>query len=192
MSQPEIEVIRPIRPDEAMEQLGVKKDGFYARLKHLSIKLDKDDEGKTFLTQEQFDQLQALGEHIKTTGKMEGFPSSNSALAVKQDSGLAETAVEFGEIPIEEPLEDLMQQAGRLATRRITAPLHVIHAIAEQMTYEDLPDNLKAEVDAARERTQNPPKMQVQPIAANLLNQWRSQREQAADQEEVEKETAAV
>jgi hypothetical protein len=181
MSQPEIEVTRPIRPDEAMEQLGVKKDGFYSRLKYLSIKLDKDDDGKTFLTQDQFDRLEALGEHIKTTGKMDGFLDKNSALAVNQDGGLAETAVEFGEIPIEEPLEELMQQAGRLAARRLLAPLQVIHAIADQMDYEDLPENLRQEVDSAREQTQNPPKYQAQSIASDLLSQWRQQQAETAE-----------
>jgi hypothetical protein len=190
MAQPEIEVIRPIRPDEAMDLLGVKKDGFYARLKHLGIKLDKDDDGKTYLSQDQFDQLEALGEHIKTTGKMEGFLDSNSALVFNQDGALAGNAVEFGEIPmtsgrsvtIDQPLDELMQQAGRLAARRITAPLHVVHAIADQMTYEDLPDNLRQEVDAVRQQVANPPKFQAQPIADDLLSQWREQRSQQASE----------
>jgi hypothetical protein len=182
MVHPEIEVIRPIRPDEAMDLLGVKKDGFYARLKHLGIKLDKDDDGKTYLSQDQFDQLEALGEHIKTTGKMEGFLDSNSALVFNQDGALAGNAVEFGEIPIDQPLDELMQQAGRLAARRITAPLHVVHAIADQMTYEDLPDNLRQEVDTVRQQVANPPKFQAQPIADDLLSQWREQRSQQASE----------
>jgi hypothetical protein len=181
MSQPEIEVIRPIRPDEAMEQLGVKKDAFYDRLKYLGIKLAKDDDNKTFLTQAQFDQLEALGKHIKETGKMEGFLDSNSALAVKQDSGLAETAVEFGEIPIDEPLEDLMQQAGQMAAFRLTAPLQVVKAIADQMTYEDLPQNWKQTVDQARESATQPPKFQAQSIASDLLSQWRQQQAEATE-----------
>lgn len=181
MAQPDIEVIRPIRPDEAMELLGVKKDGFYSRLKYLGIKLDKDDEGKTFLTQAQFDQLEALGEHIKATGKMEGFIDSKSALAVNQAAGLSDVATGFEDIPIEEPLEDLVQAAGRLAARRLTAPLQVIHALADQMDYDDLPENLKAEVDAARERTQTPPKFPAQSIARDLLHQWRAQQASAAE-----------
>jgi hypothetical protein len=182
MVHPQIEVIRPIRPDEAMDLLGVKKDGFYARLKHLGIKLDKDDDGKTYLSQDQFDQLEALGEHIKNTGKMEGFPDSNSALTINQDGSLVGSAVEFGEIPIDQPLDELMQQAGRLAARRITAPLHVVHAIADQMTYEDLPDNLRQEVDTVRHQVANPPKFQAQPIADDLLSQWREQRSQQASE----------
>jgi hypothetical protein len=176
MTEPQVTVIRPIRPDEAMEQLGVKKDGFYARLKHLSIKLDKDDEGKTFLSQEQFDRLAALGEHIKVTGKMEGFLDSNSALAVKQDNGLSESGPANQEIPIDEPLEDLIQAAGRLAAHRLTAPIHVIHAIADQMTYDDLPDNLKTQVDQARDSVNQTPKFQAQSIASDLLTQWREQQ----------------
>ncbi|NJM47080.1 MAG: hypothetical protein HC860_13710 [Alkalinema sp. RU_4_3] len=181
MSQPEIEVIRPIRPDEAMEQLGVKKDAFYDRLKYLGIKLDKDDDSKTFLTQAQFEQMEALGQHIRETGKKDGFLDRNSALTVNQDSGLAGLDLEVGEIPIDEPLDDLIQAAGRLAAHRLTAPLQVIHAIADQMTYDDLPDNLRQEVDSARERTQNPPKFQAQSIASNLLNQWREQRAEAQE-----------
>jgi hypothetical protein len=181
MAHPEIEVIRPIRPDEAMEQLGVKKDGFYARLKYLGIKLAKDDENKTFLSQAEFDQLEALGEHIKETGKMEGFLDSNSALMIKPDGGLAGLEIEFGEIPIEEPLEDLMQQAGQIAAYRLTAPLQVVKAIADQMTYDDLPSNLKAAVDQARESATNPPKFQAQSIASDLLNQWREQQAEAQE-----------
>jgi hypothetical protein len=176
MTEPQVTVIRPIRPDEAMDQLGVKKDGFYARLKHLGIKLDKDDEGKTFLSQEQFDRLAALGEHIKVTGKMEGFPDSNSSLAINQDNGLNEVGRANQEIPIDEPLEDLIQAAGRLAAHRLTAPIHVIHAIADQMTYDDLPENLKTQVNQARDSVNQTPKFQAQSIASDLLTQWREQQ----------------
>lgn len=181
MAQPEIEVIRPIRPDEAMDQLGVKKDAFYDRLKYLGIRLDKDDDGKTFLTPEQFGQMESLGQHIRETGKKEGFLDGNSALAVNRDAGLAGVRVEVGEIPIEEPLEDLMQQAGQLAAYRLTAPIQVVKAIADQMTYEDLPQNLKVAVDEARASVNQPPKFQAQSIASDLLSQWRQQQAEATE-----------
>ena len=38
-----------IRPNALMEELGIKKDAYYAYLKHLGFKAEKDSDGKAFL-----------------------------------------------------------------------------------------------------------------------------------------------
>lgn len=169
-------VERQIRPDEAMELLGVKKDAYYARLKFLGIKTEKDKDGKAYLSQEQFDQLVELGSWIEQNGKMEGFPNSNSALATSQAGSLLDTdqpEAEAGD-RYSEQLDDLIRSAAELKAHQIVMPDLVIRELAGRMDYSDLPADLKAKVDAVKEGSR--PNFQPATIAANLLDQWRSKQ----------------
>ena len=49
-----------IRPNVLQDQLGIKKDAYYAYLKHLGIKAEKGSDGKVFLTEAQANQIRAL------------------------------------------------------------------------------------------------------------------------------------
>jgi hypothetical protein len=46
-----------IRPEELMEELGIKKSKYYQVLKELGIKAEKDLSGKTYLTESQAEQV---------------------------------------------------------------------------------------------------------------------------------------
>ena len=65
-----------IRPDELMEELGIKKDAYYKDLNYLDITPAKDSEGKVYLTIEQANEIRALRNHVKLTGKRNGFDNS--------------------------------------------------------------------------------------------------------------------
>jgi len=82
-------------PDKACEILGIKKSPYYQRLRFLGIKANKDEEG-TYLTEDQMKLMWDLHEHIKQTGKMEGF-NGGGQLALVENSGVASVL----EIPLE-------------------------------------------------------------------------------------------
>jgi hypothetical protein len=47
-------VMPQIRPEQAMEQLGIKKDAYYEDLRFLNLKAKRDSEGKSYLDEKQF------------------------------------------------------------------------------------------------------------------------------------------
>jgi len=49
-----------IRPEELMEELGIKKDTYYGDLNYLKIKAAKDYNGKAYLTNEQANLVREL------------------------------------------------------------------------------------------------------------------------------------
>ena len=87
MSQPNSVVESQIRPNDLMEELGIKKDAYYAYLKHLGIKAEKDSEGKAYLTEEQANGVRALRSHVKNGGKIEEFSINNLESSIVQAQG---------------------------------------------------------------------------------------------------------
>jgi len=49
-----------IRPEDLMQELGIKKDTYYADLSYLDIKAVKDKNGKVYLTNEQANLVRQL------------------------------------------------------------------------------------------------------------------------------------
>ncbi|NJO80432.1 MAG: hypothetical protein HC827_19265 [Cyanobacteria bacterium RM1_2_2] len=87
-------LLDPIRPDDLMSELGIKKDTYYSYLKHLGIKAAKDENGKSYLTDEQANLVRSLRSHVEKTGKIEGFPNSiESGLAWVEPADLLSDAV---------------------------------------------------------------------------------------------------
>ncbi|MEM9136593.1 MAG: hypothetical protein AAGB01_04500, partial [Cyanobacteria bacterium P01_F01_bin.42] len=172
-----------LRPDELMAELDIKKQTYYNYLDHLGIKASKDSKGKVYLTQAQADQLRSLRSHVLSGGKIEAFRVSNSAesgLVKAESNGLG--AAESGELnaaaerPQVVPTDDidfqaLHREASKIAAHRMTAGHHLVLAMADQMTYEDLHPDSKAEVDQVREATV--PKFDAQVMATDLLSQFR-------------------
>ena len=102
MSESNSTVERQIRPTELQEQLGIKKDAYYAYLKHLGIRAEKDS-GKAFLTEIQADQIKKLRQHVVDGGKIEDFVMEESTALAMAESG------ELGQVEPEEadPTEGL-------------------------------------------------------------------------------------
>jgi hypothetical protein len=168
-----------IRPEELMEELGIKKDAYYKDINYLDIKPEKDSEGKTFLTNEQADQIRSLRNHVNQTGKREGF--SNSSIVKVDDSNSIESTNTNSEENIyvepENPLDNfdvnqLIRQAAQLKARELAAPDLAIRAIADRMTEDDLPEDLKQKVEAVREAVN--PKWTPAQLADNILAQYRN------------------
>ena len=162
------------RPDELCEKLGIGSTTYYNRLSHLGIEASKDEEGM-YLTAEQMKLMEELSEHIKQTGKMKGFRVGGE-LAVSESSGLASGL----EIPVqsdipgnedEDGLEQLIRQAAELKVQQAAMPDLVRLHLANGMTEDDLPDDLKAKLLAVREAAN--PKQNAASIAQQLLERHR-------------------
>jgi hypothetical protein len=170
-----------VRPDEVMEQFSIKKDAYYDRIKFLGIKAAKDNSGKAYLTQEQFDLMQRLDQHIKTTGAMDGF-ILGAAVEEGGDLAIAGEAGLMGEEPPVQQTEEvqpgideqIIRMAAQLKAQQLAMTPEIIRAIANQMTEDDLPADLKAMVQGSREAIA--PKMQPSQLASQMLSQWREQR----------------
>ncbi|MDJ0617013.1 MAG: hypothetical protein QNJ63_09755 [Calothrix sp. MO_192.B10] len=190
-------------PDEIIQLLGIKKSAYYERLKFLGIKAHKDEGGKAYLDSEQVELLEKLESHVKATGKMEGFEFSpgedeeveteddstekGGKLAVKGSSKLAASttsdekpdSVIEQEIPqtqqdFSQGMEGIIRQAAEIKAQGLAMPDLVALQLSSQMTFEDLPADLKEKVTAVREAAS--PKMNPASVASNLLAQYRSSR----------------
>ncbi|CAN5625119.1 hypothetical protein BH23CYA1_BH23CYA1_07170 [soil metagenome] len=176
----ETEVAYQIRPDALMEELGIKKDAYYAYLKHLGFKAEKDLEGKAYLNEAQANSIRELRSHVSAGGKIEGFAVSNSdaALTRSESGGVDAWSAPVPDVEVNPvqglDLQALYREASELAGQRLTAGEQVVLAMASQMGYEDLHPDARAKVDNVRAATS--PKFNPQQIAADLLSQCRQQQ----------------
>lgn len=170
-------VVPQIRPEQAMEQLGIKKDAYYEDLKFLDLKAKRDSDGKSYLDEEQFQLLVALRQHVEATGKRDGFQvPGDLATVAAGDMAAPEPEQIHTEAPKVEQfdIQAIMAEAAELAGSRMTMREQVVSAIAEQMTFEDLPESVQSRVQNLRASAD--PKGQPQKVAAALLSQWRQQK----------------
>jgi hypothetical protein len=181
-------VERLVRPEELMDELGIKKDAYYAYLKHLNFKAAKDDDGKAFLTPDQVADVQALRAHVLATGKIEGFVVGNGgdvwedgegdrgqlvrSVAGELNAGVDLEAIGRGldELP-EDQVRSLVGEAAELAASRLVAPALLRRAIADQMTLEDLPGELRQRVAQVQDAAVV--SFDAQGVAGKVLGQWR-------------------
>jgi hypothetical protein len=119
----------PIRPEDLMSELGVKKDAYYKDLEYLQIKAEKDNEGKAYLTFEQAEQIRSLRRHVENTGKREGF-MNNAIVKVDDNTAIASTNNNPSENIYVQPeaptaqfdMNQLMRSAAELKAREIAMP----------------------------------------------------------------------
>ena len=179
------ELSRKWRMDEVLEILGIKDTTYYKRLTHLNIKPSKDEEG-TYITAEQMQVMEDLNQHIRETGRMRGFRGGGGQLAVAENSGL-ELALEIPEeveadfdINDEVELSGLIREAAVLKVQQEAMPELVKLHLAAQMTVEDLPEDLRAKLQAVKEAANpNSPKQNPATIAQQMLQRHRSGKGQA-------------
>ncbi|WP_052055942.1 hypothetical protein [Myxosarcina sp. GI1] len=171
-----------IRPDELMEELGIKKDAYYKDLNYLDITPEKDSEGKAYLFEEQADEIRALRNHVNETGKRNGFDNS-SLVKVDDSNKLISNNNEIEEdiyINREEPTDkinsDIFREAEELAARGMAMNDLVKIQLASQMNFDDLSPDLQEKINIAREVAN--PKFRPADIATQLLAQHRTQKVQ--------------
>ncbi|MEG4493320.1 hypothetical protein [Microcoleus sp. D3_18_C4] len=164
------------RPEQVCEELSIGSSTYYNRLKHLGIEASKDADGP-YLNAEQMKLMEDLSEHIKATGKMQGF-GGGGQLAISESSGLASEL----DIPVqpeipgsdedEEGRNRLIWEAGELKVQQEAAvDLLKLH-LAAQMTEEDLFDEQRAKLQAIRNAA-NPKPNAAAAQAQQLLQRHR-------------------
>ena len=179
-------VVPQIRPEQAMEQLNIRKDAYYADLKYLGIQAQKDSEGKRYLDQRQFQLLMALRKHVEETGKRQGFQMSGELAPVASGSMAGVEAEQLYPEGMPQPeqfdLPGLIAEANVLAVNRMTMREQLVNALANQMSFDDLMPESQARVLNLRETVKKP---QPQKMAEAMLSQWRQQRQAQPEQPSV-------
>ncbi|MEG4197356.1 hypothetical protein [Microcoleus sp. Pol12A5] len=164
------------RPEQVCEQLSIGSSTYYNRLKHLGIEASKDADGP-YLNAEQMKLMEDLSEHIKATGKMQGF-GGGGQLALSENSGLASEL----DIPVqpeipgidedEEVRNRLIWEAGELKVQQEATPHLLKLHLAALMTEEELSDEQRAKLQAIREAATPKPNAAAS-IAQQLLQRHR-------------------
>ena len=167
-----------VRPEELMAELDLKKSTYYDDLNYLGIKADKDENQRAYLTFDQANQVKALRSHVSKNGKRDGFVyggltvSNNNELATNPKPD--DIYVEREEPTSNVDMNTIFRGAAELKARDLAAPNLIMREIANRMSEEDLPDDLREKVAIAREVAN--PKWTPAEVAENLLSQYRSQR----------------
>ena len=114
---------------------------------------------------------------------MEGFvhhnTEDNSGAMVKSENTAIEQSPENIYVEPEDPIDNfdinkLLRKAAQLKTRELATPDLAIRAIADRMSEDDLPEDLKQKVEAVREAVN--PKWTPAELADRILSQYRSSR----------------
>jgi hypothetical protein len=170
-----------IRPEDLMDELGIKKDTYYRDLRYLEIEAQKDSDGKAYLTIEQANRVRSLRHHVEVAGERRSFKTSSlvkvddSNLATSPDEIVTEDIYVQPENPVEQfDVEALMRSAAELKAREIAMPSLVKRALADGMSEDDLPDDLQEKIGLAREAAN--PKFTPASVAQTLLTQYRNNR----------------
>ncbi|MGB5711202.1 MAG: hypothetical protein WBM44_09875, partial [Waterburya sp.] len=170
-----------VRPDDLMAELELKKTAYYDDLKYLGITASKDENKKAYLTFEQAEQVRSLRSYVIENGKRDGFECA--ALTVSTNNEIATNPEETNiYVEAEEPesnldINVLLQSAANLKARELATPDLLIRGLANQMTEEDLPPDLKEKLAAVREAVN--PKWTPADLASKILAQHRQQKAQA-------------
>ncbi len=164
-----------INPTDLMAELGIKKDVYYLDLQFLGIKAIKGEDRKAYLTQEQADRVRALRSYMNQTGTRVGFDDGKpvNGLAVKEKNELANQDIYTKP---EDPIADqdmgqvLFRKGAELKAREVAMPDLVVRAIADQLSEEQLPEDLKEKVELCREAAN--PKYTPADLASQLIARY--------------------
>jgi hypothetical protein len=169
-----------ISPEALMSELGIKKTKYYEILKHLDIKADKDSSGNIYLTIEKAEKVRAyLSGNIQTAENDES--ANNSSLVKADNNNLAASTnnnseediyIEPSEPTAQLDIDRIIRKASELKARELATPDLAIRAIADRMTEDDLPEDLKEKVEAVREAVS--PKWTPADLADKILANYRS------------------
>jgi hypothetical protein len=159
-----------------MEELGIKKDAYYADLKYLNIQPNKDSEGKVWLTSEEAERIRHLRSHVEQKGKRNGFEENSIVL---QDNNNLATSANNIYVDSREAIEDnqfdrVLNNAYDLKARELAASDLAVRAIADRITEDDLPQHLKEKLEAVRESVA--PKWTPDSLADKILAYHRSKQ----------------
>lgn len=166
-----------VRPEDLMAELDLKKSTYYDDLNYLNIKADKDENQRAYLTNDQANQVRSLRSHVIKNGKRDGFTygsltvSNNNQIVTNPDPD--NIYIEAEEPTANFDINALLRGAAQLKARELATPNLIMRELANRMSEEDLPEDLKEKVQIAREAAN--PKWTPADVAQNLLAQYRSQ-----------------
>lgn len=81
-----------IRTLELQKKYGIERDAFYARTRYLRITSWKEG-GKAYLYADQIAEMDGLHNHIKTAGRMEGYPVPEPSGPIDEEEQLTSTSL---------------------------------------------------------------------------------------------------
>ncbi len=143
--------------DFVLSELGISKDAYYADIKFLGITIQKDENRKAFITQEDFNLVIQLRKHLEKTGTRRGFEAQKGELVVSEKSeiantnpaGITSTNNQIDYPQPEEPIatdemgQQLFRAGAELKAKETAMPHLVIRAVADQLEEDQLPEDLK-------------------------------------------------
>ena len=161
--------------------MGVKSNTYYRDVNFLNIEAIKDDDGKTWITQEDAERIKALRNYVQETGKRKGFEDiedNEANLIVSENNSIQNNEDDIYVTP-DEPTENinvdnLVREAAELKAREIAIPDLLKRAIADKLTEEQLPEDLQQKIRLAREAAN--PKYTPSMLAEKILARYRQQK----------------
>ncbi len=171
---------------QLIEKLNVDRATFYKDIKFLSIETIKDNKGQSYISNSDYERILLLREHIKKTGSRRGFSEEiggelivreMNSINKKSEDKLIREEPNYEGIYVEPEEQtagfedEFMRGAFELKARELAMADLVKRAIADQASYDDLPEDLKAKVDLAKESAN--PKFTPSEVATTLLNNYK-------------------
>jgi hypothetical protein len=164
--------------EDALDRLDIGKTTFYKWIEYLEIEQSADEQRRKYLNQEQLKQLLELKKYHQQTGTIEGFlgEEKGGEIEVVKNQIISRDKENIYVEP-EEPMANLdmdrlIREAAELKARSLAMTDLVKLGLAQQMSFEDLPVDLKEKVNAASEAAN--PKDSPASIASQLLARYRS------------------
>ena len=177
-----VEIDTLTTPESLQAHFGIGKSAYYDDIRFLRsqghpINTHRDDEKRTIVEPETVQLLSALRSHVVATGSREGF-KYGGGLAVMEETSLGDVAADGPnptpdyEAATDNQLDEMVRRAQQLAAHNLVMGTQVVAEMARQISYDDLPDDLKQQVDQARAATV--PKANPAEVASSLLQRWRA------------------
>jgi hypothetical protein len=98
-----------VRPEDLMEEMGIKSNTYYRDVNFLNIEAIKDDDGKTWITIEDAERIKALRNYVQETGKRKGFEDiedNEANLIVSENNSIQNNEDDIYVTP-DEPTENI-------------------------------------------------------------------------------------
>jgi hypothetical protein len=154
-----------ITPEKAMRELGIGKTRYYDLIEELGIKSHRVN-GKAYITEEQMQKLRDYKQPQNAIAKID----ESSDISFENIEEIKDRTEPQGEYQ-----NDIFRDAQELLAQQLTMEDLIKLSLANQMTFEDLSEDLKLKVEQVR-RMANPVG-ESKKIAAKILQEQRQLRQ---------------
>ncbi len=174
-----------VRVVDLEEILGITKSTYYKDIEYLNIKIKKDNNNCAWISNHDLQRIKELRKYVKDNGRRNGFEDlERGNLIVSNNNNITKSSNRKNEIQSnqeiyvepENPTENidtdyLVRKGAELKARELAMPHLVVRAIADEITEEELPEDLQQNVEDAREVAS--PKFTPADIASSILKSYR-------------------